>query len=164
VSPTFAYVLLILYTIAQTDPSFAFADYVDDKAAATTKLAETACLGAIEKQVVAEGLTFKTSFKKDPTKPLIVAAALMAYPTLKTSIPIFMGIGGKDLDVPPPGQERLAKDACTAGTRIEWRFYPDFDHSATVNGSLPDSTPFVKRAFAGETIEGNCAATLGGQE
>jgi hypothetical protein len=32
-----------------------------------------------------------------------------------------------------------------------------------VNGSLPDSTPFVKRAFAGETIEGNCAATLAGQ-
>jgi hypothetical protein len=32
----------------------------------------------------------------------------MAYPTLKTAIPIFMGTGGKDLDVPPPGQERLA--------------------------------------------------------
>ena len=105
-SPTFAYVLLILYTIAQTDPSFAIADYVDDKAAATTKLAETACLGAIEKQVVAEGLTFKNSFKKDPTKPLIATAALMAYPILKTAIPIFMGTGGKDLDVPPPGQER----------------------------------------------------------
>ena len=119
VSPTFAYVLLILYTIAQTDPSFAIADYVDDKAAVTTKLAETACLGAIEKQVVAEGLTFKNSFKKDPTKPLIATAALMAYPTLKTTIPIFMGTGGKDLDVPPPGQERLVKDACTAGTRIE---------------------------------------------
>jgi hypothetical protein len=87
VTPTFAYVLLILYTIAQTDPSFAIADYVDDKAAATTKLAETACLGAIEKQVVAEGLTFKNSFKKDPTKPLIATAALMAYPTLKTAIP-----------------------------------------------------------------------------
>jgi acetyl esterase/lipase len=163
VSPTFAYVLLILYTIAQTDPSFAIADYVDDKAAATTRLAKTACLGDIEKQVVAEGLTFKNSFKKDPTKPLIATAALMAYPTLKTAIPIFMGTGGKDLDVPPPGQERLVKDACAAGTRIEWRFYPDFDHSATVNGSLPDSTPFVKRAFAGETIEGNCAATLAGQ-
>ncbi len=27
-----------------------------------------------------------------------------------------------------------------------------------VNGSLPDSTAFIKRAFAGETIEGNCAA------
>jgi pimeloyl-ACP methyl ester carboxylesterase len=163
VSPTFAYVLLILYTIAQTDPSFAIADY-DDKAAATTQLAKTACLGAIEKQVIAEGLTFKNSFKKDPTKPLIATAALMAYPTLKTAIPIFMATGGKDLDVPPPGQERLAKDACTAGTRIEWRFYPDFDHSATVNGSLPDSTPFVKRAFAGETIEGNCAATLAGEK
>jgi acetyl esterase/lipase len=141
VSPTFAYFLLILYTIA-----------------------ETACLGAIEKQVVAEGLTFKNSFKKDPTKPFIATTALMAYPTLKTAIPIFMGTGGKDLDVPPPGQEGLVKDACAAGTHIEWRFYPDFDHSATVNGSLPDSMPFVKRAFAGETIEGNCAATLAGQK
>jgi acetyl esterase/lipase len=163
VSPTFAYFLLILYTIAETDPSFAIADYVNDKAAATTELAKTACLGAIEKQVVAEGLTFKNSFKKDPTKPFI-ATALMAYPTLKTAIPIFMGTGGKDLDVPPPGQEGLVKDACAAGTHIEWRFYPDFDHSATVNGSLPDSTPFVKRAFAGETIEGNCAATLAPQK
>ena len=108
VSPTFAYVLLVLYTIAQTDPSFAIADYVDDKAVATTQLAQTACLGAIEKQVVVEGLTFKNSFKKDPRKPLFATAALMAYPTLKTAIPIFMGTGGKDLDVPPPGQERLA--------------------------------------------------------
>jgi acetyl esterase/lipase len=164
VSPTFAYVLLILYTIAETDPSFAIADYVDDKAAATVELAKTACLGALEKQVVAEGLTFKNSFKKDPTKPFMATMVLMAYPTLKTSIPIFMGTGGKDLDVPPPGQERLARDACTAGTRIEWRFYPDFDHSATVNGSLSDSTPFVKRAFSDETIEGNCAATLAGQK
>jgi hypothetical protein len=80
VSPTFAYVLLILYPIAQTDPSFAIADYVDDKAAATTQLAKTACLGTIEKLVIAEGLTFKNSFKKDPTKPLIATAAVMAYP------------------------------------------------------------------------------------
>ncbi|EGP47254.1 hypothetical protein AXXA_05863 [Achromobacter insuavis AXX-A] len=27
-----------------------------------------------------------------------------------------------------------------------------------MNGSLPDSTAFIKRAFAGEQIEGNCAA------
>jgi hypothetical protein len=39
----------------------------------------------------AECLTFKNSFKKDPTKSLIATAALMAYPTLKTAIPIFMG-------------------------------------------------------------------------
>ena len=43
VSPTAsAYVLLILYTIAQTDPSFwSSPDYVDDKAAATAELAKT---------------------------------------------------------------------------------------------------------------------------
>jgi hypothetical protein len=63
-----------------------------------------------------------------------------------------------------PSRSALAKEAYTAGTRIESRFCPDFDHSATVNGSLPDSTPFVKRAFNSETIEGNCAATLAGQK
>jgi hypothetical protein len=30
-------------------------------------------------------------------------------------------------------------------------------HGTVGNGSLGDSTPFVKKAFAGETIAGNCA-------
>ena len=41
---------------------------------------------------------------------------------------------------------------------IQHKVYPDLDHSATVNGSLADSTPFVKKAFAGEAIAGNCPA------
>ena len=60
---------------------------------------------------------------------------------------------------PPEGQERLFKDACAAGSVIEHHVYPALDHSGTVNGSLKDSTPFVKKAFAGEAIAGNCAKT-----
>ena len=44
------------------------------------------------------------------------------------------------------------------GSVIQHKVYPDLDHSATVNGSLADSTPFVKKAFAGEAIAGNCPA------
>ena len=84
---------------------------------------------------------------------------LMAYSSLKVKGPVFMGTGGKDADVPPAGQERLFKDACAAGSVIEHKVYPDLDHSGTVNGSLADSTPFVKRAFAGEALTGNCATT-----
>jgi hypothetical protein len=58
--------------------------------------------------------------------------------------------------VPPTGQDRLFKDACAAGAVIERHVYPALDHSGTVNGSLKDSTPFVKKAFAGEAIAGNC--------
>jgi hypothetical protein len=81
---------------------------------------------------------------------------LMAYETLKVKGPVFMGTGGKDHDVPPAGQKRLVKDACAAGSVIEHHVYPDLDHSGVVNGSLVNSTPFVKKAFAGEAIAGNC--------
>jgi hypothetical protein len=67
-----------------------------------------------------------------------------------------MGTGGMDADVPPPGQTRLFNDACKAGSVIERHVYDKLDHSGTVNGSLADSTPFVKKAFAGEAIAGNC--------
>jgi tRNA(adenine34) deaminase len=43
-----------------------------------------------------------------------------------------------------------------AGSVIEHKVYPDLDHSGAVNGSLADSTPFVKKAFAGEALTGNC--------
>ena len=59
-----------------------------------------------------------------------------AYPTLKTDIPILLGTGGKDRDVFVLGQKALAREACEAGDRVEWHFYPELDHSGTVNGSL----------------------------
>ena len=82
----------------------------------------------------------------------------MAYETLKVKGPVFMGTGGKDHDVPPAGQERLFTDACAAGSVIEHHVYPTLDHSGMVNGSLKDSTPFVKKAFAGEAIFGELQA------
>ena len=82
----------------------------------------------------------------------------MGYAALKVKGPGFVGEGGKDKEVPPPGQERLFTDACKAGSVIEHKVYADLDHSGTVNGSLADSTPFVKKAFAGEAIAGNCKA------
>jgi hypothetical protein len=93
---------------------------------------------------------------KDPTAELVKYYPLMTYSTLKVKGPVFMGTGGQDKDVPPPGQERLFSDACKAGAVIERHVYAKLDHSGTVNGSLADSTPFVKKAFAGEAISGNC--------
>ena len=37
-------------------------------------------------------------------------------------------------------------------------YYPDKDHSGTVNASLVDSVPFVKKLFAGQRIESNCSS------
>ena len=156
VSGVFAYSLYIMYLAEQADPTFKIADYVTDKAKPVIETTRTQCLMAAWNQIEKEGLNQANSFVNDPTPALVKYYPLMAYSTLKVKGPVFMGTGGKDKDVPPPGQERLFTDACKAGSVIEHKVYADLDHSGTVNGSLADSTPFVKKAFAGEAISGNC--------
>lgn len=156
VVPTFAYNLLRLSTVTLLDPSFIPADYLNERAIPAFELSQRGCLHAIEQRVVADGLTFNNSFKRSPKAALDKVYRESAYPTLKTDIPIFIGTGGKDRDVFVPGQKALVADACKAGDRIEWHFYPELDHSGAVNGSLGDSSVFVRRAFAGEAIAGNC--------
>jgi acetyl esterase/lipase len=156
VDPTFAYTLLILTLAEMTDPNFKITDYVSDKAMPTMRVGFSECLGPLERGVTENKLSYNVTFKKDVMDELVKAYAYMGYPTLKPEGPIFMGTGGKDRDVVPPMQESLVKDACAAGAIIEWHFYPDLDHSGTVNGSRQDSTPFVEKAFAGKKIAGNC--------
>lgn len=159
VSGVFAYSLYIMYLAEQADPSFKIADYVTDKAKPVIETTRTACLGAAWTQIEKEGLNQANSFTKDPTPAIAKFYPLMAYSTLKVKGPVFIGTGGQDKDVPPAGQKRLVKDACAAGSVIEHKVYDKLDHSGTVNGSLADSTPFVKSAFAGEAITGNCQAS-----
>jgi pimeloyl-ACP methyl ester carboxylesterase len=158
VDATFGYTLLILTLLEQTDPSFRIADYVSDAAMPTMKVGYSDCIGPLFNAVVQNKVSYNATFKKDVLDKIAPAYALMGYPHLKPKAPIFMGTGGKDRDVPPGMQESLVRDACKAGAKIEWRLYPDLDHSGTVNGSRADSTPFVRKAFAGEPITGNCAA------
>jgi hypothetical protein len=108
------------------------------------------------KMIMTENMSQAKMFTADPMPATAKFFPLMAYSTLKVKGPVFMGTGGMDKDVPPPGQERLFNDACKAGSVIEHKVYAKLDHSGTVNGSLADSTPFVKKAFAGEAIAGNC--------
>lgn len=150
------YTFYIMHLVAQVDPSFKPDEIISDAAKPTFALTRTACLGPLEKSIVDNKITQAIAFKTDPTAVMSKQFGLMAYSNLKPKGPVFMGTGGKDHDVPPEGQQRLFEDACKAGAVIEHRVYPALDHSGTVNGSLGDSTPFVKKAFAGEAITGNC--------
>jgi pimeloyl-ACP methyl ester carboxylesterase len=156
VEGVFAYSLYILQLVGQVDPDFKPDDIITDTAKPVFDLTRTACLGALEKAIVDNKISQAVAFKSDPTPTTAKYYGLMAYSSLMPKGPVFMGTGGKDHDVPPPGQQRLFEDACKAGAVIERHVYADLDHSGTVNGSLKDSTPFVKKAFAGEAIAGNC--------
>jgi pimeloyl-ACP methyl ester carboxylesterase len=156
VDPTFGYTLLILTLMEQTDPGFRIDDYVTDRAKPVFERGYSGCLGDLAQGINQAQLTFDNTFKVDPIQRVANAYRLMGYPTLKSAAPVFMGTGGRDRDVPPGMQQSLVRDACRAGAVIEWRLYPELDHSGAVNGSRQDSTPFVRQAFAGQPIAGNC--------
>jgi pimeloyl-ACP methyl ester carboxylesterase len=156
VEGVFSYTLYILHLVKQANDTFDIDGLLTEKARPVFELTRTACLGAVWDAVEENALSQAAAFTRDPMPEVAQHFPLMAYSTLKAKGPVFMGTGGKDQDVPPPGQERLFKDACAAGSVIERHVYADLDHSGVVNGSLADSTPFVKKAFAGEAMAGNC--------
>jgi len=156
VDATLSYTVLRMFTARQTDPRFSFEQTFSDSGLALARTATSACLGPMNQQITGQGLTFNKVFKQDPTASVERLYDIMGYRTLKPRGPVFVGTGGKDRDVPPGAQLALVKDSCAAGAVVEARLYPDLDHSGTVNGSVPDSTPFVRKAFAGEKIAGNC--------
>ena len=153
-----AYEMLMLYLAQRADPSFRPDDHVAPAAMSTVRLARDHCLQDISEAATDARLTADTTFTGGVDTVLGPYYPLMAYHTLTLKGPVFMGAGGVDTTVPPEGQQRLAEDACAAGSTVEFHVYPDQGHSATINESLPDAIPFVKKAFAEEPIPGNCAS------
>jgi pimeloyl-ACP methyl ester carboxylesterase len=156
VSPAFGLTLLAMYLRVQVDPTFRPEDNMTLEGLRIFQMGRTGCFDAMAKAVVEKHITRANAFHVEPLQLLADQYVLMSYATLKLKGPVFMGTGSKDEAALPAAQLRLRNDACAAGSVIEHHVYPNLDHQGTVNGSLEDSTPFVKKAFAGETIAGNC--------
>lgn len=139
------------------DPDFDIETYYSPRALPFVRSIASTCLYLLEDRIIAAGLLRSQSYTGAPG-PNVQGQTLnlRAYPTVKLNAPLFMGTGAVDRDVPPSMQLSLGEAACKAGTVVEQHLYPDFDHNGTVNGSTPDSSVFVAKAFAGQPIRGNC--------
>ncbi len=158
VDPLLGYNFLAMSLLQQIDSGFRLEDYVSDDVLPVARSINQSCFGGIAQRIAAEKVTYNRAYtKKDPSELLLKAYALMGYPTLALHTPVFMGTGGQDRDAPTEMQLNLVSDACAAGSLIESHVYPSLDHSGTVNGSTGDSSIFVKKAFAGTPISGNCS-------
>lgn len=152
-----AYEFLGLHLIAQVDPAFKPEDVVTDRAKPVLGLTRTRCLGDVAARIEHDRLTPAAAFSLDPKEILAREGVPPRFFTsLKVGKPLFMGTGGKDVDSPTDRQIQLFRGACAAGSTIEQHLYPELDHDATVTASLADSTPFLRKVFAGEPVAGNC--------
>lgn len=146
---TSTFLFLILHKFEAMDPAFRPSDHLT------------------EEGVRAYAAAARTCVRPGPTLPLhevlrlwpdhAKVAAVEDWPTLSFPHPVFVGTGLADTAVPPEFQYGTAAAACRAGSIVETHYYPGQDHGGTVNASLVDSVPFVKRLFAAQPIPGNCA-------
>ena len=121
--------------------------------------ARTSCLFALEGDVEGLGLSIANTKKDYKGKQLAPWLAQIAYPTLKTSKPIFIGTGAEDTTPAAATQVKLMQDACNAGSVVEGHLYKGLGHSATVNASLKDSIPFAHKVINDQPITPICAPT-----
>jgi pimeloyl-ACP methyl ester carboxylesterase len=156
VDPTIAYTMLLMHLAQQVVPELDPVEYLTDQARAVYEMAKNDCIVELFEATRIAALTRSSVFKKDPSPFLSQTYQYMTYPTLALRQPTFIGIGEKDRDVPPAMQLQLVKDSCAAGAPIQAHLYPGLSHSGAVNGSLPDSLPFVRQVMAGRSIASNC--------
>lgn len=157
VNPTLAYLMYVAQTVRAMDPTFEPQELFSARALPVYAQSDSLCIGPMEKAVVDAGLTnANTLIPSGLPKAMKILGKSLQYPTLTLSQPLFMGTGGVDKDVSTEQQLALGRDACKAGARLEQHVYPGLDHSGTVNASLADSVPFVRKLLAGEAVGNTC--------
>lgn len=157
--PLASYMLLLGASQAGLNPAFDPKTAFTDRAMPYFDMAKTACVGPLEEAVNAAGLDRSTTLQPTALQALKPALTTMIYPTLKLKAPIFIGIGGEDVDVATAGQLALVKDACAAGTTVQAHLYKGLGHSPALLASLQDSGAFTSAVMKGETVTPVCAPT-----
>ena len=155
VDPTLAYQFYSVLSAQQIDPSLRADEVLTDQALPILEQSRISCLASLEDDAALAHLTHANTVKPGGDARLKAWwDEYLKYPTLKIATPVFIGAGADDELAP---LELTCKDACAAGTTVEAHLYAGREHNGTVNASLADSIPFVKRVLAGETIRRVCA-------
>lgn len=156
VDATLAYQFYSVLSAQQIEPGLKASEVLTDTALPLLEQSRISCLASLEDDSALAQLTNANTVKPGGDARLQAWwNEYLKYPTLKIKTPLFIGIGADDGLAPL--ELALAKDACAAGTTVEAHLYAGREHNGTVNSSLEDSIPFVRKVLSGETITPECS-------
>lgn len=144
-----AYTAYIVAALREALPQLGQEDILTAAGRAAADSAQTRCLHDLTAELT--DITVPGFFTAAAaTLPGFDAAVddFMGIPASGYDRPIFLGVGLRDRDVPPSLTLAFAEQLRAAGQDVELKIYPEQDHSGTVLASLPDSSPFLARAFS----------------
>lgn len=142
-----AYLLYILVGMREVHPELDIDSALTPKGRHFVDLAETACIIELEETVKGHAMG---DFFNRPLASLPgyveTARAYLGMPETGFEKPIFLANGLVDTDVPMETTAAYVGLLRAGGADVTFRTYPT-DHNTTMQASLVDSVPFVKRLF-----------------
>ncbi len=145
--PKIPYVFYIYLAAADSQKSLKSEDYFQPAAQSLLAKARELCITPLTEEVMKQKLNAANSLKPAIQSVLESTTDVLRYPTLHIQHPVFIGIGGEDINVPTAMQQHFAQAVKAAGTQVDIHEYPELDHSGTVNPSLRDSVPFILKTL-----------------
>ena len=160
-NPALAYTVLGFHVLQQYDSSLKTTDVFTEKGAKLVEHARSQCIGDIFSDVAFEQLSQADALLEQPHPRYAALQKLMTdqysyYPTLKINHPVFIGTGAEDKTPDARSQLQLVKDACAAGTNVQFKLYHGHGHSEAVPRSLQDAQQFAQRVLSNQKIENTC--------
>ena len=144
-----AYLVYIVASLRDVYPGLRINDILTPTGKKYVKLAETQCDEEFAETM--DGVLISTFFTEPMAARPGIDAALDDYMRMPESgfdKPFFMAHGGGDVDVPYAQTARYAEALQANGEPVIFKTYPT-DHSGTMQQSLADTIPYVRRAFGG---------------
>lgn len=132
-------------------------DFVTARAKPLLAAARGECLRDLFKLSARMNLKPSEVFSKNLNPIDGAMEANFELPSAKMPAPVFVGTGLADSEAGTAGQYNGVAALCKAGSVVQWHKYPGLTHGGAVNGSLPDSEPFVRAVMNGRKINSNCA-------
>ncbi len=142
-----AYLIYIVASLRDVHPELGINDILTDAGKHYVALAEVQCDEEFAETM--DGVLISTLFKEPmATRPGIdeALADYMAMPESGFDTPVFMAHGAADTDVPYAQTARYGELLEANGEPVRFETYPT-DHSGTMQASLEDTIPFVRRQF-----------------
>lgn len=148
--------LFLLGTARAMDPSLNPRDYVSEAGWPLIETALTRCAPETFAKAHKNKTTLKGFYKRGIESLDTAQAKIGSFPDGRFAKPVFVGTGLADSAASPANQYNVVSAMCAAGSTVQMHLYPGLTHRGAVNGSLADSTPFVKALFAGKPVASTC--------
>lgn len=142
-----AYVAMLLAGLRASAPELDVDSYLTPIGQEALRVVETECITEANARLA--DVAIGAMLAKPLDDPALWAAArtMMRIPTAGYTIPLFVGQGLTDIEVPPPLTAKLLAELRLSGTDLETHLYPG-DHLGAARAALPDAVAFLHRVLA----------------